>query len=268
MKRRYCNAFTLVELLVVIAIIAILAAILFPVFAQVREKARQSSCISNEKQILLAINMYTQDYDEHFPLFCTYEAVKYQGGPNVVANPQKSSLWNQNINPYVKNQQVFLCPDDPNSAATPVWPDPNPPTGIKPFHTSYIINAELTFNWFYLTPSLAAVNSPSSTVCITDGGARANTSAPWVTERSTIKSQAWILSDPTTSNHGAGCNPFDPNVTINYCATTDNPDWAAPAVRHSGIAEVGFTDGHVKAMRPEKFYYSNTPWLDYDFGGD
>ena len=68
LARRSRAGFTLIELLVVIAIIAILAAILFPVFAQARDKARQSSCLSNEKQMALGILAYTQDYDEIFPL--------------------------------------------------------------------------------------------------------------------------------------------------------------------------------------------------------
>jgi len=95
------NGFTLIELLVVIAIIAILAAILFPVFARAREKARQSSCQSNEKQISLAILQYVQDYDERFPLFDH----RLNGNTSVL-------YWRQNIQPYMKNTQVFRCPSD------------------------------------------------------------------------------------------------------------------------------------------------------------
>lgn len=95
------RGFTLIELLVVIAIIAILAAILFPVFARAREKARQSSCQSNEKQISLAILQYVQDYDERFPMF------------DHRLNGNTSSLyWRANVQPYMKNTQVFRCPSD------------------------------------------------------------------------------------------------------------------------------------------------------------
>ena len=95
------KGFTLIELLVVIAIIAILAAILFPVFAQVREKARQINCTSNLKQIGLAIIQYQQDYDGYFP-----------GG--IDTNWQNA--WPSNVQPYVKSIAVFSCPDDTNQS--------------------------------------------------------------------------------------------------------------------------------------------------------
>jgi len=99
MRRR---GFTLIELLVVIAIIAILAAILFPVFARAREKARQSSCLSNLKQLGLGFLMYAQDYDELFPQHRCQDA-------------GHSSIWHlgcyfEEVMPYLKNQQVLRCP--------------------------------------------------------------------------------------------------------------------------------------------------------------
>jgi len=90
------RGFTLIELLVVIAIIAILAAILFPVFARAREKARQTSCLSNVKQIALGILMYAQDYDEVL--------VPMQN------TTSSSSRWYNLLQPYVKNMQIFRCP--------------------------------------------------------------------------------------------------------------------------------------------------------------
>ncbi len=95
------RGFTLIELLVVIAIIAILAAILFPVFARAREKARQASCLSNVKQISLAMMMYLDDYDEQF---VTCDAV-YR--------------WYYPLQPYVKNGQVFKCPSLKGDASNP-----------------------------------------------------------------------------------------------------------------------------------------------------
>lgn len=103
------RGFTLIELLVVIAIIAILAAILFPVFARAREKARQSSCLSNTKQLILGILMYAQDYDERLPLDGTL--------PLSGAYPQ-APFWDARILPYVKNEQIFVCPSAASGTRT------------------------------------------------------------------------------------------------------------------------------------------------------
>lgn len=96
-RKTQISGFTLIELLVVIAIIAILASILFPVFGRARENARRTSCLSNGKQLGLAIMQYTQDYDERFP----------QGRS---ANNAQKNPWNRTIYPYVKSVQVFVCP--------------------------------------------------------------------------------------------------------------------------------------------------------------
>ncbi len=99
------SAFTLIELLVVIAIIAILAAILFPVFAQAREAARTTVCLSNEKQIALALMMYVQDYDETMP--CAFAGINpiNNGGVNVIP-------YDMQLMPYIKEANVFTCPSD------------------------------------------------------------------------------------------------------------------------------------------------------------
>lgn len=105
------RGFTLIELLVVIAIIAILAAILFPVFAKAREKARQSSCCSNQKQIALAILQYCQDYDERMFNHC------HMPRESNTADGNPDHCWPYCIAPYIKNTQVFRCPS--NSTAFP-----------------------------------------------------------------------------------------------------------------------------------------------------
>jgi len=102
------RGFTLIELLVVIAIIAILAAILFPVFARAREKARQTSCLSNEKQIALGVMMYAQDYDETLPAYYNFEA----------SVPEGARYWMEVVMPYVKNSQIFVCPSNSNRTLT------------------------------------------------------------------------------------------------------------------------------------------------------
>lgn len=116
MKR---TGFTLIELLVVIAIIAILAAILFPVFAQAREKARQTACLSNEKQIGLAMMQYVQDNDETWPAQAK-DAMALADSGIAGANPYN---WRDSVYPYIKNLQIWLCPSDrpngPLKVATP-----------------------------------------------------------------------------------------------------------------------------------------------------
>ena len=106
------KGFTLIELLVVIAIIAILAAILFPVFAQSREKARTTSCLSNMKQIGFGRMMYVHDYDESFPRnrFYTPDGTMYY-------------TWRTSIMPYLKSEQIWKCPSASFSRNCYDWPD-------------------------------------------------------------------------------------------------------------------------------------------------
>ncbi len=126
-KRGAHSAFTLIELLVVIAIIAILAAILFPVFSQAREKARQTSCLSNLKQMGLAFAQYNQDYDEQNPNGVNWY---YPGGNG----------WAGQVYSYIKSKQVFICPSD---------------TVANGEHSSYAYNSNNT------APTGATVNSYS-----------------------------------------------------------------------------------------------------------
>ena len=115
------KGFTLIELLVVIAIIAILAAILFPVFAQAREKARAANCLSNTKQIGTALNLYVDDYDETVPLMLynqtgvagadsSYPCAVFKTQDMIVAGAALWGTWMDAIFPYVKNRNIFICP--------------------------------------------------------------------------------------------------------------------------------------------------------------
>src|SRR5476649_1960479 len=97
------SGFTLIELLVVIAIIAILASILFPVFARARENARRASCQSNMKQLGLGMMQYVQDYDERFPL---------SGGDGYGCNLTGQQSWPEAVQTYTKSTQIFKCPSD------------------------------------------------------------------------------------------------------------------------------------------------------------
>ena len=125
------KGFTLIELLVVIAIIAILAAILFPVFARAREKARQTSCLSNVKQLGLAFQMYSQDYDERHPAYYHIPIAGYNDGVS-----KNGVCVYSEILPYCKNAQIFACPSQ-TPTPTYTWPD------TVAFTSSYGIN------WYY-----------------------------------------------------------------------------------------------------------------------
>ena len=130
MKRQLKKGFTLIELLVVIAIIAILAAILFPVFARARENARRASCQSNLKQIGLGILQYTQDYDEKYPVY------RMDGG---TGNAGSTYGWADGIQPYVKSEQLFQCPSDTN----PPPSGTTTPKPVQPGYTDYVYNVAL-----------------------------------------------------------------------------------------------------------------------------
>ena len=121
MNRSTKGGFTLIELLVVIAIIAILAAILFPVFAQARAQARKTTCLSNNKQVGLSILMYDQDYDETLPLLfvraSTFNAQDFI--------PGGTQDWHNLIQPYTKNYQMMICPDGGITFSDPSQPPTN-----------------------------------------------------------------------------------------------------------------------------------------------
>ena len=230
--------FTLIELLVVIAIIAILAAILFPVFARARENARRASCSSNLKQIGLGILQYTQDYDERY-----VRATTGAGGG-------ASQTWANSTQPYIKSTQVFQCPSDPSREVNTWWMGSLP--ADQQFHISYLYNSSVARS------SDAAMQNPSGTVMAVDGATNpvaSNNPLDWL---SAPKGTAFLVrpfvGDDTTDTDGRG------------------EDFAAPAARHLETANVLYVDGHVKASRVERFYDRNVappnrmPCLDPNVG--
>jgi prepilin-type N-terminal cleavage/methylation domain-containing protein/prepilin-type processing-associated H-X9-DG protein len=177
------KGFTLIELLVVIAIIAILAAILFPVFARAREKARQSSCLSNMKQIMLGALMYAQDFDETSPRGSGYVA------PATLIATQGE--WFYSIQPYIKNLQILNCPSDPYTNFA------SGGTTGGDFGVGYTRNLD-----FDRVP-LARIQAPAAYVCFMDGRNNYSrlpcigASCPWAAQ--TVYSWAW-------NRHNGGCN--------------------------------------------------------------
>jgi prepilin-type N-terminal cleavage/methylation domain-containing protein/prepilin-type processing-associated H-X9-DG protein len=241
------GAFTLIELLVVIAIIAILAAILFPVFAQAREKARQTTCTSNFKQAALAALMYAQDYDEGLPL----------AAYNVTGQPL--TTWYDVVEPYVKTgakgliinnvasqrslAPLWICPSIGNTAVPqqpndPV-PGPFPSANYSPAY-SYMANGNImpmwhrnfaTFGTFPGKPTgLGALQAPAQVVMFMEGLGYnpASGGDDWSTG-CTAREQGF----PPVSG------PINGMAAI-YCAAR---------YRHSGGSVYAFCDGHVKWFR-------------------
>ncbi|MEO7718357.1 MAG: DUF1559 domain-containing protein [Capsulimonas sp.] len=227
------RAFTLIELLVVIAIIAILAAILFPVFAKAREKARQISCASNERQLGLGLLQYVQDNDETFPMGSFNN---YCGG------------WAQPVYPYVKSVGLYKCPDDSTlyNPGTGIWND-----------VSYAINDSLVYDGNRTgSPSgpganLAQMSSPSVTVMLCEAfGATmdiANTSGvqPDYSPAATMDTNFWTQGGKgTPANNGAYAtgNPVGQTLQLHQ----------GTAGIHTDGANYLACDGHVKWLKASR----------------
>jgi prepilin-type N-terminal cleavage/methylation domain-containing protein/prepilin-type processing-associated H-X9-DG protein len=251
------NAFTLIELLVVIAIIAILAAILFPVFAQARAKARQATALSNLKQIGNAVLMYLQDYDETYPM--TMETVS-TGVPNTV------SYWAvQNyqgaLNPYIKmgrgvekKENVWFDPGDPDRTLAAMW-------------GSFSDNGYITG----VPRTLASVNAPAGTVYAVlrgDDWARLVGITPpsplppandafWQSEYFDMCLDPWDENAaPGTPFHWAQGNVLPPCSLFPNASPCGNWDAQISKRRYGNMTIVAFCDGHVKAMPFERTFRS------------
>jgi prepilin-type N-terminal cleavage/methylation domain-containing protein len=253
------KGFTLIELLVVIAIIAILAAILFPVFAKAREKARQATCQSNEKQIGLAILQYVQDYDETFPVGAPGAYAQGIGHRWTFGSTTMGGTggvgWAGAISPYAKSTGVFHCPDDSTS----------PASGSNKFPVSYALNCYLP------AATLAQLDAPSTTIMTYEvSGVQAyiQYSDEGISE-GVHPTQMSAVGDSWANVPacGGGCNGGDGGQDMNASVTTNTtvvtgaaggPGVAAVnynAARHdpqttaSGASEYLLADGHVKFVK-------------------
>lgn len=213
------RGFTLVELLVVIAVLAILAAILMPVFAKAREKARQTQCLSNLKQIVTAWQMYAQDYDEMAcPAYYFLSGWRYECAWDFILDWAAGSTpqWTHGLlGPYTKSGEVHRCPSFMGEA----WGRPF--TGYA-YNTTYIGGDVL----MGARPcSLAAISEPAGTAVFAEGG---------------------------YGNPVQGCNylraPSDPWFP-----------WGKVHFRHTGVANVAYADGHVKSTAAKYHYAASEP---------
>jgi prepilin-type N-terminal cleavage/methylation domain-containing protein/prepilin-type processing-associated H-X9-DG protein len=236
--------FTLIELLVVIAIIAILAAILFPVFAKAREKARQITCASNEKQLGLAFMQYVQDNDEQFPS----GVVSGTLGPN----DHFGIGWAGCIFPYVKSVGLYDCPDD----ITASEPSNNPPM----YEVSYAMNTHIINS--YLTPAfnnpqgplghLSGFNAPASTVLlseVTDDLADVTspneglTNNPPATHLSCVSNGSGGTLGITEGNYDSQSRLSTGPIDLSSAGTDGTSG------RHTDGSNYLLVDGHVKYIR-------------------
>ena len=234
------RGFTLIELLVVIAIIAILAAILFPVFAQAREKARATSCLSNEKQMGTALMMYAQDYDEGFPTWSEYFYCATNGVATVpcAAYPGLDTVdryWDAKLYPYVKS-------GNPGNTSAPnwsgVWHCPDAAADTSPTGRSYGLNYAYVYDYNPASPYafrylfISDLDSPSSCIFVGDSG------------------QDGLMDMP---HHFSGYQQHF-NVVVTGVPNTRDRPW-----RHSDGANYVFLDGHAKYRKADDLWPHPVP---------
>ncbi len=243
------KAFTLIELLVVIAIIAILAAILFPVFARARENARRTSCTSNLKQIGLGLLQYSQDYDEKLPH-------DYFGPDTDSSGRGGAYKWMDAIYPYVKSEQIFICPSDtigslPTNNSRYAYRPDGSTAGYQYLYGSY--SANIT----YYTPPA--------------GGAARVATPPFSPPTGTTTSLAQFAAPATTISitevipisgsdyytwQTAWQTPAD-NPTIEDAPSGGFKRLNRIAARHLETTNILWCDGHVKSMRLDALTRTN-----------
>jgi len=231
------RGFTLIELLVVIAIIAILAAILFPVFTQARAKARQISCLSNVKNLSLAILMYADDYDGKFPLITYSYATNYWG-----------VMWPLNIAKYIGAPEILHCPSDGNMSPTKgpclsYWAEGETCIGVplEDYQSGYW--ADLGGMFTCLGRPEASIPEPGNTIMI---GCAQVDPAKYSPEDGY---GVWSIRDLSMLSRWITCS------IANLCTADPADKYSSGIYLHGGGSNFGFADGHAKWMKVEKCYF-------------
>lgn len=235
MKRR---GFTLIELLVVIAIIAILAAILFPVFAKARERAKLTTCISNEKQIGLAMMQYVSDYSDIYPLFAWNNWAGKTVGTKDMTLDCPSGGYDLLLRPYLKSWDVFACPSQPyfqrwDNGANAA-PNPNPPSPTKG-RTSYGFSWRFVDwpdhpGWGATHPARASdFKDPAGTIFLAEN-----------------EDGQHVTNEPYSFNGKA--TGVDPSLQVNLANDPTALLTLHTKQRHFGRTSYIFSDGHVRNM--------------------
>ncbi|GBC92594.1 hypothetical protein HRbin15_01065 [bacterium HR15] len=232
------KGFTLIELLVVIAIIAILAAILFPVFAQAREKARQTECLSNVKQVVLGVYGYVQDYDETFPMF---------GYRSVRGNIQCAFTFLSAIDPYIKDKKdkgLFSCPSlrdamDMGSYWNPADPNNGECGQFRSF--SYVPN-----------PSVIVAGPTPGNIQLVQ-----RAESPIKMAELQFAAETTVIADGHLMQAGGTCNPAYILFTAQNAAPTGVFSVAIEG-RHQETVSVGYADGHAKSIKAKSVACTGT----------
>jgi len=266
------KAFTLIELLVVIAIIAILAAILFPVFAQAKAAAKKTSSVSNEKQNSLAIIMYSGDYDDTAPVDCVWnasDAVYWFG-----SNPSRYSPWSYEVVPYTKNGGIFFDPQTGANGTPTVgvsdtaWKAYNPEYGYN--YTAFSPITSLSTSPWQRTPaSMTSFSRPAETVMIaTEAVENVESIGLYWYGSGTLLIDPFTVEPPDCSdlmkngiswcqgNWGSGTFISDTWLKGNQAIGAHT---GGVTFRTSNQAIVGFADGHVKTY-PAGSLAAGTNW--------
>jgi prepilin-type N-terminal cleavage/methylation domain-containing protein/prepilin-type processing-associated H-X9-DG protein len=235
MLRRNTSAFTLIELLVVIAIIALLAALLFPVFAKAREKGRTAACLSNIKQLYVASALYAQDYDEGFPSMWLWNPYGMKRHSAFIYPPE----WSQEqadvgcqTCPYTKSPQLYFCP----TSAT------NKSYGYC-YPTMFSVMIKINGVDFPVGAALPQFSEPAATVMLCDT-ARWKGTAPMA---------------PSDNGKFSMPDNFDLGYPYAYRPYTNTT--SAPYAAHSENANFAFVDGHAKGMRVEATVSPVDRWI-------